>query len=404
MPRPWLVDTASWLASKSHYVNRVTRYLTRCAAIAACTLLLSHTVCGYTRVGSGWPQPDGPDSAITLTYSYQNMFDGGLLMPNGQPLPYLLIRDSVEEALGLWASVAPLHFVEVEDFGLPYGFGNTKYGTIRLRHVYINGPDPPPPAQPVAKAQAYYPSSGGRSAGDIEYDHGDRWQEIGTLPHPDILGATVHELGHSLGLGHSDDDDANMYWIFNRSTGLGTALLDQDDIDGIQSIYGAGIGSVTPLVGSWADRAIEPAHSHRLDYDFTNVPTNRWVESPLGPRITFTADSGTLFSGIAALPTGFGSSFTVSVGDTIVGNFAAGANVGFQSFPGGGVNGFEISANDPLVSQPGSSGFPLRLTFTSPTGSFAASAVPEPAAYAVLHLTMLSLAGSRRPRAFIRDR
>ena len=37
------------------------------------------------------------------------------------------------------------------------------------------------------------------SGGDVEYDHGDRWQEVGTLPQPDILGATVHELGHSLG-------------------------------------------------------------------------------------------------------------------------------------------------------------------------------------------------------------
>jgi hypothetical protein len=99
---------------------------------------------------------------------------------------------------------------------------------------------------PIAKAQAYYPT-GTVNAGDIEYDHGDRWQEIGTIPVPDILGATIHELGHSLGLGHTNDTGANMYWIFKRTTGLGTGQLFPDDIAGIQSIYGAGVGSVTPL-------------------------------------------------------------------------------------------------------------------------------------------------------------
>lgn len=197
--------------------------------------------------GTKWLQPGGLGSPITLTYSFENMFNGGLLMPNGQPLPNSLIRGSIEEALSLWASVAPIHFVEVADNGLPYGNGAAQYGQIRFRHVYINGPDPPPPAQPIAKAQAYFPS-GGVYAGDVEYDHGDRWQEVGTLPLPDILGATIHELGHSLGLNHSTLPEANMYWIFTRYSGLGTGKLHADDIAGIQSIYGPGVGSVTSLV------------------------------------------------------------------------------------------------------------------------------------------------------------
>jgi hypothetical protein len=169
---------------------------------------------------------------VTITYSFQNMFDGGLLMLNGQPLPAPLIKDSIEEAFGLWASVAPLHFVEVEDDGLFYNQGSTQYGQIRFRHVYINGPDPPPPAQPIAKAQAYYPFGSGFLAGDVEFDHGDPWQD---------------ELGHSLGLGHAAFPQANMYWIFTRYAGLGTGALHPDDIEGIQYVYGAGTGSVTPL-------------------------------------------------------------------------------------------------------------------------------------------------------------
>ena len=75
-----------------------------------------------------------------------------------------------------------------------------------------------------------------------------------------MLGATVHELGHSLGLGHSSVSDANMYWIFTRYSGPGTAVLHADDLAGIQVIYGAGVGSVTPLPvpepSSWVLAAI----------------------------------------------------------------------------------------------------------------------------------------------------
>ena len=111
------------------------------------------------------------------------------------------------------------------------------------------------------------------------FDHGDRWQEIGSFRQPDILGATIHEIGHSLGLGHSlaelpgefwiyqspdglghlvdimqPKGNANMYWIFTRYSGLGTGKLFDDDIAGIRSIYGTGGGTVTSLVpepASW---------------------------------------------------------------------------------------------------------------------------------------------------------
>ncbi|MEX2307228.1 MAG: matrixin family metalloprotease [Pirellulales bacterium] len=207
----------------------------------------SQPAVAFVASGGKWPQPGGQGTPVTITYSYQNMFDGALKMPNGQPLPATLIRESIEEAFGVWASYAPLTFVEAPDDGLAYSQGSTQFGQIRFRHVFINGPDPPPPAPPVAKARAYFPFAGGSIAGDVEFDHGDPWQQAGTLPVPDILGATIHELGHSLGLGHTSIPQANMYRIFTRYSGLGTGALHQDDINGIQFVYGAGQGGVIPL-------------------------------------------------------------------------------------------------------------------------------------------------------------
>ena len=95
-------------------------------------------------------------------------------------------------------------------------------------------------------AHAYLPYSNSEGlAGDLHFDRDENWgQGNGGF----FLETALHEIGHCLGLDHEDDVDAIMNpFIMNRFGGLGQAYLLQDDIDGIQFIYGSGVGSVMPL-------------------------------------------------------------------------------------------------------------------------------------------------------------
>jgi MYXO-CTERM domain-containing protein len=66
---------------------------------------------------------------------------------------------------------------------------------------------------------------------------GAPWDEF------DVMGVAIHEAGHCLGLGHSGTDEAIMYYAYQ-----GLRELQDDDVDGVSSLYGA-----TPCVDSDGD-------------------------------------------------------------------------------------------------------------------------------------------------------
>ena len=73
-------------------------------------------------------------------------------------------------------------------------------------------------------------------AGDIHFDDDETWSLNGQRDTTDFLWTSLHEIGHAIGLEHSEKNDAIMWpWFEGYKAGL---TLRQDDISGIQSIYG----------------------------------------------------------------------------------------------------------------------------------------------------------------------
>lgn len=73
-------------------------------------------------------------------------------------------------------------------------------------------------------------------SGDVHFDDAEEFT-LGSTAGRNLLWVAVHEIGHSIGLEHSNVKAAIMYpWY--RGNGGKDFDLNTDDIRGIQNIYG----------------------------------------------------------------------------------------------------------------------------------------------------------------------
>uniref|UniRef100_A0A8C5L6J6 Stromelysin-1 n=1 Tax=Jaculus jaculus TaxID=51337 RepID=A0A8C5L6J6_JACJA len=140
-----------------------------------------------------------------------------------------LSREAVDAAIGkalrVWEEVTPLTFSRIyegeADIMVSFEIGEHE------DFYPFDGPG-------QSLAHAYPPGPG--FYGDIHFDDDEKWTE--DTSGINLFLVAAHELGHSLGLFHSTNTEALMYPVYNLSQDMSVFHLSQDDIDGIQSLYG----------------------------------------------------------------------------------------------------------------------------------------------------------------------
>lgn len=224
-----------------------------------------------------WGQT-APGAPVTITYSFSNLLDGRL----GGGLPAPTLKAAIQEALGRWAAVAPLRFVEVADSGpAPSSTDYVATGRPMLRfgHLRIDGPY-------NVLAYGYYPGSTGLG-GDVIFDDSEAWR-VNASAGLDILEVATHEIGHALGMAHEPaasegGTSAIMNPIYGgRFHGLGTSFLYPDDIAGIRALYGAGVGYVLPLGSGSGNPTPAPGPTTPTTQSFTVVGSTLTVNGTIG--------------------------------------------------------------------------------------------------------------------------
>ena len=110
--------------------------------------------------------------------------------------------------------------------GYQFGAAPTPFGV--LAHAY----------QPGTETLFGGPGLGNMITGDVHFDTAETWADDSTDTTADgdfdFYTVALHELGHALGLGHSDVTGAVMEPIYAGAR----RTLHADDIAGIQAIYG----------------------------------------------------------------------------------------------------------------------------------------------------------------------
>ena len=170
---------------------------------------------------------EGPWNRTTLTYKFINtpnntyiigFRNGSKIVPQAKPEDVI---KAMKRAFDEWSKASNLRFQEVE-----------RKPDIKLKFVRrYHGDGIPFDGENLAIAHAFYPAGGG----DIHFDNSEAWgvDESGRFGY-DVFQVTVHELGHSFGLGHTSKKNAVMYPFYNFKKNW---KFHADDLNGIKWLY-----------------------------------------------------------------------------------------------------------------------------------------------------------------------
>lgn len=131
----------------------------------------------------------------------------------------------IRQAFALWAAQSPLTFTETDN----ENEANIVIGWAAGDH----GDGDPFDGPGDVLAHASFPNPYDNRQVFLHFDDDERWVDSNNS-NVDLLTVAAHEIGHTLGLAHSNDPDSLMFPSYDGPR----RFLGDDDIAGIQELYG----------------------------------------------------------------------------------------------------------------------------------------------------------------------
>ena len=178
---------------------------------------------------------------VNIAYFYENMYNPHSTNETDKTghdtnMTPEIVKREVEKGLSEWTKYSGINFIEVDDIkraAVKIRFGPTAHGEKNEKR-YFDGPY-------GVLAHMYYPRDG-----KMHFDEAENYTASNYKPGINLHFVTAHEMGHGLGIEHSNKPSALMapYYIGYREQ-----MLKADDIKAIRHLYGIGNGLVSPLEG-----------------------------------------------------------------------------------------------------------------------------------------------------------
>jgi len=189
-------------------------------------------------IDDGW---DGPGlGSADLKYAFGQLTD---------KVPADAVEAEIERALAQWSQYVMVNFTPASD-----STGDQTLAILFASGAHGDGY----PFTTGVVAHTFYPvpTNPEPIAGDMHFNADANWK-IGA--NVDVYSVALHEAGHALGLGHSDDPGAVMYPYYQTHTGL-----QPNDIAAIQQLYAARVAASPSGPGSPVTPSPQPAPSSAL--------------------------------------------------------------------------------------------------------------------------------------------
>jgi hypothetical protein len=323
----------------------------------------------YSTLGGQWAF----GSRITYSFVPDGTSVGGtpsvLFQTLNARFPTATWQLQFQKAAAVWQAVTNINMSQVTDDGSPIGVnGNQqddpRFGDIRISAIPLN-------SGTLAEALLPPPFNGGSDAGDVIFNSTITWQINSSY---DLETVAIHEIGHALGMGHSQITTADMYAYYNAMK----QSLTTDDSSGIQTIYGTrqydqfnsngksnGVYTQAANITSYIDAnaqiaipSLDMTRSGQTEWFYVTVPsstTGTMVAtiqssnlSSLSPKLMVYSSALTLLGSVAS--SNFGDTVSVSIpgvqagqsyyiracgntAGTVFGGFGLELNFGSQSQP-----------------------------------------------------------------------